>query len=120
MGGCVASLSPRFNTVDIGQGGQEFHTGFLSASLFLIIFASINEKNFFSFFIAEQNGKIFLLAGEGKAVRTGRAYIEDALAARHESFKVWNTQFQGLKHLVPKPGTPNSKYLEILFSKAQK
>ena len=71
-------LSPRFNTVDIGQGGQGFHTGFLSASLFLIIFASINEKNFFSFFIAEQNGKIFLLAGEGKAVRTGRAYIEDA------------------------------------------
>ena len=40
---------PRFNTVDIGQGGQGFHTGFLSASLFLIIFACINEKNFFSF-----------------------------------------------------------------------
>ena len=45
----MASLSPRFNTVDIGLGGQEIHTGFLSASLFLIIFASINEKNFFSF-----------------------------------------------------------------------
>ena len=54
----------------------------------------------------------------GQHKRGGKRGI-DTSATQHESFRARNTQFQGLKHPVPKPGTPSFKRPEHPVSNAR-